>query len=352
MSIIDKIKKNTTIKDTAILSKSKLFNEKDVIPTSIPAINIALSGKVNGGFVPGVTLFAGPSKSFKTLFSLILAKAYLDKYEDAVLLFYDTEFGTPPSYFKTLNIDTERCVHTPITDIEQLKFDTMAQLKEIERGDHVIIIIDSIGNLASKKEIDDALDQKSVADLTRARNLKSYFRMVTPHLSLKDIPLVAINHTYKEIGTMYPRDILGGGNSSVYASDNIYIIGRQQEKEGTDLVGYNFIINVEKSRYSREKSKIPITVSFDAGINKYSGLFDIALEGNFILKDSSGWYKLLDLDTGEVLDKKVRMKDISNDYFESLITNKKFNEYVESKYSITYNSIMGETPVLEKTENA
>ena len=49
MSVLDKIKKNTTIKDSAILAKSKFFNEKDMIPTPVPAINIALSGSLDGG---------------------------------------------------------------------------------------------------------------------------------------------------------------------------------------------------------------------------------------------------------------------------------------------------------------
>ena len=177
MSLLDKIKKNTTIKESAILSKSKLFVEKDMITTMIPAINVALSGKLDGGLTPGLTMWAGPSKHFKTAFSLLMAKAYQDKYEDAVILFYDSEFGTPQNYFDSFGIDTDRVVHTPITDVEQLKFDIMAQLRNIERGDRVMIIIDSIGNLASKKEVDDALEQKSAADMTRAKQIKSLFRM-------------------------------------------------------------------------------------------------------------------------------------------------------------------------------
>jgi hypothetical protein len=41
--------------------------------------------------------------------------------------------------------------------VEQLKFDIMQQLSNVERGDHLIIVIDSIGNLASKKEVEDAM---------------------------------------------------------------------------------------------------------------------------------------------------------------------------------------------------
>jgi RecA/RadA recombinase len=340
MSILDKIKKNSSIKESAILSKSKFFNAKDMIPTPVPIINVALSGSLDGGLTPGLTMWAGPSKHFKTAFSLLMAKSYLDKYPESALLFYDSEFGTPQSYFKSFGIDTERVLHTPLTDIEQLKFDVMTQLTQLDRGDKLIIIIDSIGNLASKKEVEDALDGKSVADMSRAKQIKSLFRMITPHLSLKDIPMIVVNHTYKEIG-MFPKDIVGGGTGSYYSADNIFIIGRQQEKEGTEVVGYNFIINVEKSRYVKEKSKIPVSVSFDGGISKWSGLLDVALESGHVIKPSNGWYSKVNKDTGEIEDKKYREKETdTKDFWLPIITSKSFNEFIENKYKVSTSDIL------------
>jgi len=334
MSLLDRIKKNSTIKDTEILSKSKFFNAKDMIQTSVPMINVALSGRLDGGMTPGLTVFAGPSKHFKTAFSLLLAKAYMDKYDDSVVLFYDSEFGSPQSYFESFGIDTQRVVHTPITDVEQLKHDAMAQLSNIERGDHVIIIVDSVGNLASKKEVEDALDGKSVADMSRAKQLKSLFRMITPHLTLKDIPMIVVNHTYKEIG-LYPKDIVSGGTGVYYSADNIFIIGRQQEKDGTELTGYNFIINVEKSRYVREKSKIPVEVSFEGGISKWSGLLDVAIEGGFVVKPSNGWYSRKDEE------RKFRVKDTYNkDFWMPVLSNKEFQQYIIDSYKISNSSLM------------
>ena len=351
MSLLEKIKKNSTIKDSAILSKSKFFTDKDMVPTDVPMINVALSGKLDGGIIPGLTMWAGPSKHFKTAFSLLMAKAYMDKYKDAVLLFYDSEFGTPIKYFETFEIDMDRVLHTPLTDIEQLKFDIMQQLAEVNRGDKLIIVLDSIGNLASKKEVEDALEGKSVADMSRAKQVKSLFRMVTPHLNIKDISMVVVNHTYKEIG-MFPKDIVGGGTGSYYSADNIYIIGRQQEKDGTEIVGYNFIINVEKSRYVKEKSKIPISVSFDGGISKYSGLLDLAIESGHVVKPTNGWYAKVDQSTGEVGDKK-RIADTSTpEFMEPILKDPKFKEFIKHKYEIAYGSIMGESdPILLQETN-
>ena len=353
MSILDKLKKNSTIKESSILSKSKFFNEKDMITTEVPMVNVALSGRLDGGLTPGLTMWAGPSKHFKTAFSLLMAKSYMDKYKDAVLLFYDSEFGTPIKYFETFEIDMDRVLHTPLTNIEELKFDIMQQLQDVQRGDKLIIVLDSIGNLASKKEVEDALDGKSVADMSRAKQVKSLFRMVTPHLNLKDIPMVVVNHTYKEIG-MFPKDIVGGGTGSYYSADNIYIVGRQQEKDGTEIVGYNFIINVEKSRYTKEKAKIPITVSFNGGIQRYSGLVDLAIEGGFVSKPSPGWYAKIDRTTGEIGDR-VRFESTQTDEFwKDLLKYEPFKEYVKKKYEIAYSNIMGEDiqlPPVESTKD-
>ena len=347
MSVLDKLKKASTIKETSVLSKSKFFTEKDMIQTDVPIVNVALSGNLDGGLTPGLTMFAGPSKHFKTAFALLMAKSYMNKYDDAVVLFYDSEFGTPQSYFDAFGIDTERVLHTPITDVEQLKHDIMNQLQNIEKTDKVIIILDSIGNLASKKEVEDSIEGKSVADMSRAKQMKSLFRMVTPHLTIKDIPMVVVNHTYKEIG-MFPKDIVGGGTGSYYSADTIWILGRQQDKDGTEIVGYNFIINVEKSRYVREKSKIPVTVSFDGGINKWSGLLDIALEGNFVTKPSNGWYAKVDQETGEVLEKKRFADTQTEEFWKDILADERFKEFVRKKYEITYSSIMGQDVVQEE----
>jgi RecA/RadA recombinase len=349
MSLLDKLKKNTTIKDSSILTKSKFFTEKDMIPTNVPMINVALSGSLDGGLTPGLTMLAGPSKHFKTAFALLMASSYMKKYEDAVILFYDSEFGTPQRYFQTFGIDMDRVLHTPLTDIEELKHDIMNQLQGLSKDDKVIIVLDSIGNLASKKEVEDTLEGKSVADMTRAKQIKSLFRMVTPHLTIKDVPMVVVNHTYMEIG-MFPKAIVGGGTGSYYSADTIWILGRQQEKTGGEITGYNFIINVEKSRYVREKSKIPITVEFDGGINKYSGLLEVAMEGNFVAKPSPGWYSKVDQETGEIVGQKYREVDTNTkDFWGDILNNEKFKEYIKKRFSISHGNIFTDEP--EVSEN-
>ena len=340
MSIMAKLKKNSKIAHTEVLSESKFFTEKDMVATDVPMINVALSGSVEGGLAPGLTVLAGPSKHFKTSFALIMASAYLKKYPEAVLLFYDSEFGSPQDYFKAFGIDPSRVLHTPITNAEELKFDLIAQLEGIERGDKLVVVIDSIGNLASKKELEDAINEKSVADMSRAKALKGLFRMCTPYLNMKDIPMIAVNHTYKEIG-LFPKDIVSGGTGIYYSADNIWILGRQQDKVGTEIQGYHFIINVEKSRYVKEKSKVPISVSWEGGVQRWSGLLDIALDGGYVAKPSNGWYSKVDRKTGEVMDGRVREKEtLTEDFWRSIIEETDFKDYLKRKFSIVREAVV------------
>lgn len=194
--LLKRLKGAGSIKTAEVLSESAFFNKKDVIPTNLPILNIAFSGSLKGGLIPGLTIFAGESKSFKTLLGLYCMKAYLDKYPEGIAILYDSEFGITPEYLTANGIDASRVLHIPVEHVEQLKFDVVQRLEEIKRGDKVFILVDSLGNLASKKETEDAMNEKSVADMSRAKAIRSFLRIITPHLTMKDLPCVIVNHIY------------------------------------------------------------------------------------------------------------------------------------------------------------
>lgn len=313
---------------SSTLEDSIFFNEKEVVTTELPILNVAFSGRLDGGLTSGLTVFAGESKSFKTMLALYCMKAYFNKYKDAVAIFYDSEFGTPPSYLKQFGLDLSRIIHVPIVHIEALKFDITKRLEAIERGDKVFIMVDSLGNLASKKETEDALAEKSVADMSRAKAIKSLFRIITPHLTTRNLPCIMINHIYKEIG-MFPKNIVAGGTGVMYSANQVFIITKAQEKDGTELAGYKFTINIEKSRFVKEKSKLPFTVLYNKGIQKYSGLWDLAVEAGILKQVTKQSY--------EANGVKRKSSDIEEDvdFWEDLIHNETFKDYVNSRYMLT-----------------
>lgn len=292
-SLMEKMLKSGSVKHTHILSDSPLFKIKDSIPTEVPIINIALSGRPDGGLSSGLTFLAGESKNFKSLLGLMFVKAYMRKYPDSVCLYYDTEFGTTPPYVKSTGIDTDRVLHIPIEHLEQLKFDITQRLKHIERGDKYIIFIDSVGNLASKKEVEDAEEGKSTTDMTRARVMKSLWRIVTPSLTTKDIPCVAINHTYKTM-ELYSRDVMSGG-CLVEGTEIMMFDG--QTKEVQDILPGDIVKTLVGNK--------PVTHSWNPETleNGTPGCFEITFEDGYSVTVSDehpfltdkGWVKAKDL---------------------------------------------------------
>lgn len=343
VDLLSRLKKASKIELTSPMNDSKLTTRTS-IDTGVPAINIVMSGTYKTGYTSGVTVLCGESRTFKSMIALICAKAYMDKFDDAVLVFYDSEMGAGRDYFESVGIDTDRVLHVPITDIEMLKFDIVAQLQELNRGDHVIFVIDSVGNLASKKETQDAIDEKSVADMSRAKALKSLFRLVTPQLNFKDLPCICISHTYKNISSFIPTDVLSGGTGILYSADTVINITRASEKQGSELVGYNFNMNVMKSRHSREKARVPLTVLFNGGVNVYSGLLEMGLASGLVTKPSNGWYQKVNPETGEIVGNKVRAADTnSKEFWSDILNSTAFESWVKKTFSVASGKLLADS---------
>lgn len=304
------------------------MKKDDYITSKIPMLNVALSGSVDKGLGYGVTVFAGPSKHFKTSYGLELMSAFQTKYPEGIVIYLDSEFGSM-DMLDNFNINRDKVMHVPITNLEELTFNTMSILQEIGPDDKVFLFTDSIGNLASKKEVEDAINEKAVADMTRAKVLKSYFRMITPLVKLRKIYTYFIAHTYDTM-EMFSKKVVSGGTGIMYSADTCIIVGKSQEKDGTDLSGFCFTLNMEKSRAIKEKSKIPIIATFEKGIQPYSGLSDIAHECGIIEKVKKRSNMLIFKD----LEIKEKDSGYSKEFWESVFKDSDLAHAIELKYKL------------------
>jgi hypothetical protein len=115
----------------------------------------------------------------------------------------------------------------------------------------------------------------------------------------------------------------------MYSSNTVWIIGRSQEKDGTEITGWNFNINVEKSRFVKEKSKLSFLVTYEGGINRWSGLMDLALESGHCVKPKNGWYAY------KGSEKTCRFADTNNkEFWLPILTDKDFQKFVKDKYQL------------------
>lgn len=216
-----------------------------------------------------------------TILGLYAMQAYLEKYQDGIALFYDSEFGTPPEYMYSLGIDTDRVIHIPVTNIEELTFDMTKRLQDIQRGDKVFIFVDSLGNLASKREFENAVNENSAKDMSRAQTIKSFFRIVTPHITMKDIPCFIINHVYAEQGCL-------DGNTKIVTNKGLIKIS--DVKEGMLALtpnGYKEITDkIEPYRICTEDKEFYEIILDDGSTIKCTGNHEFLCNGEWKRCDS------------------------------------------------------------------
>lgn len=335
-SILNRFKKISCVQESSIFSESDVYNTIVSTETPIYNLNLALSGKMYGegsGLLRGSIVFAGPSKTFKTLCALLCLKAFLDSDETAVGLIYDSEFSITNEYLSSFGLDTKRIFITPVTDLEKLKNDLINQIDSIEKNEKVMILIDSVGNLASIKEIQNSKDEKSEqVDLTRAKSLKGLYRMVVPRLNLKNITMISVQHTYNTLD-IYSKPVVGGGTGSVYASNTVILFTRRKNPNKEEE-GIEFVMTIDKSRHILEGTKLPLTIPKSSIIKKYSGLFDLAVEYNFITQ-SGAWYEINCL--AEYQGKKIRKKEVENskEFWDKIFTETNFKETVENAVNVS-----------------
>lgn len=337
--------------DVETMQLSRYTQDNLLASTPYYAINIALSGDINGGLYSGIRMVAGKSKTWKSTFGCIMAAAYQRKYPDAYVFFYDSEKGTSKKYMESFGVDLDRVIYKRIDTIEDLMVKMFADLSMMNEGDdnnppdRAFFFVDSIGQLESAKAITD-LTEKSADVLPvdmgiRARRITSFARSVVPMLTRLDMPAYIINHYYETMGQKYPQKQLKGGQQLYLSSEDVWIISSTKEKTKDGLIeGFTFNIYIDKGRKMKEGIKIEIPSFFDETLSPYSGMFDIALGMEWVTMPSSGWYsrKLVDKDTGElyVEQNKVRKGDVEHDaeWWKPIIENELFQQDVRDTFQL------------------
>lgn len=121
----------------------------------------------------------------------------------------------------------------------------------------------------------------------------------------------------------------------IYSANQAFIIGKSQEKDGTELLGWNFTLNAEKSRFVREKAKMTFRVLYGSGIQKYSGLLDLALSAGLVQKPSNGWYSRVDSD-GVIESKKWRAKETdTSEFWAQLLDDPRFDKWIGDNFKLS-----------------
>ena len=196
---------------------SDIDETETYVDTGSYIFNALVSGSIFGG-VSGnkITAIAGESSTGKTFFSLAVVKNFLDNNPTGYCLYFDTEAAITRSLLESRGIDTTRVVVVNVVTVEEFRgkalkaVDLYMKKPEGERNP-CMFVLDSLGMLSTSKEINDALNDKEVRDMTKSQLIKGAFRMLTLKLGQAKIPMIVTNHTYDVIGAYVPTKEMGGG---------------------------------------------------------------------------------------------------------------------------------------------
>ena len=253
------------------------------VDTGSYIFNALVSGSIFGG-VSGnkITAIAGESSTGKTFFSLAVVKNFLDTHPDGYCLYFDTEAAVTKSMLQSRGLDINRIVVVNVVTIEEFRskalkaVDLYLKKKEGERKP-CMFVLDSLGMLSTEKEIDDALNEKQVRDMTKSQLVKGAFRMLTLKLGQANIPMIVTNHTYDVVGSYIPTKEMSGGSGLKYAASTIIYLSKKKEKDGTEVVGNIIKCKTQKSRLSKENKDVEVRLYYDErGLDKYYGLLELA----------------------------------------------------------------------------
>ena len=295
------------------MDKSTFSRIDEYIGSDNYLLNACLSGSLFGGIPNNRSVcFAGPSGTGKTFLLLnVIRQAQKQGYQ---IIFYDSEtavdidiinkFGIDPTQFRYEPCNTIQEFRTSITNLISI---INEQKRKGADTPKIMVCLDSLGNLASQKEIDDAMSGSDKADMTRAKTIKSLFRILGTQLAESKIPFVFTNHTYSG-QSFIPIVTAGGGTGPEYFASIILFLRKAQLKEGGNKAGIVVTATPNKNRFAKP-TPIKFIIHFDKGMNAFIGL------ENYISWDICGIAKgniiqAKDIDKQNVSDKeKEKLRD-------------------------------------------
>ena len=258
------------------LDKSTISEIDHYIPTGNYHLNACLTGSLFGGYPNNrAVALAGPSGTGKTY--LILNAIKQAQKQGYSIIFYDSENAVDKKLVEKFGIDPKTFRYEPCNTVQEFRSSVTAitdvLIEQKKKGielPKIMVVLDSAGNLATQKEIDDAKTGSSKADMTRAKLLKSTFRIIMTQFGICKIPFLFTNHTY-QTQDLFSRQVGGGGTGPEYAASIILFLGKAKLKEGIEQTGIIVTAKPNKNRFAKP-TNIKFHISFNKGMNPYVGL--------------------------------------------------------------------------------
>tara|TARA_Y100001936_G_C16090095_1_gene685324 strand:+ start:4716 stop:5744 length:1029 start_codon:yes stop_codon:yes gene_type:complete len=276
-SLVKQLIKESENDLASVVSSGIVGDCNTYISTGSYSLNALLSGSMYGG-VPSnkITCLAGQESVGKTFFALSIAKSFLDADKENIIVYFESEGALTKDMIVERGLDPDRFIVLPVATVEEFRTQCIKMVDGLDTSAKVMMFLDSLGNLSTKKEMDDSASGSEKRDMTRAPVVRGTFRTIALKLSTKNIPLIITNHTYEKVGAYVPTQEISGGGGIKYAASVIVTLRKKKFKDGTEVLGNIIKMKLVKGRLTKEESTIEAMLDYQTGLDKYYGLIEIA----------------------------------------------------------------------------
>lgn len=291
---LNKVIKRFGDDSAAIVADGLISDVTGFTDTGSMIFNALLSGSLYGGMPNNKILaIAGEQATGKTYFTMGIIAKFLQDNKNGEVIYFDTEQAVTSDMFISRGVDGTRVAVIAPQTVEEFRHKALTILDDYLAEDEservpILMVLDSLGNLPTSKEINDAAEGKEVRDMTRAQLIKSTFRVLTIKLGNAKVPMIMTNHTYDVVGSYVPTKEMGGGSGLKYAASTIVYLSKKKDKDGDgEVVGNIINCKLYKSRFTKPEKVVSVKLNYETGLDRYYGLVDLALESGVFVKNST-----------------------------------------------------------------
>lgn len=259
------------------------------IDTGCYILNAQISGSIYKGMPSNKTLgLAGESSTGKTFVALGVVKYFLQQHPTGGCMYFESESAVSKQTVVDRGIDARRMAIIPVSTVQEFRTQCLAVLSKYEavkeaKRPPLLIVLDSLGQLSTTKEIEDAMEGKETKDMTKAALVKGLFRVLDLKTGKLNVPMIITNHIYSTIG-LFSSKVTNGGSGFTYAADQIVFLSKSKDKDGVTVIGNILKSRLKKSRLTKEETEVETKLSFESGLDRYFGLHTIAVKYDIISK--------------------------------------------------------------------
>ena len=280
---------NKIAPDGEMIEVNPIAKIDEWIRTGSYILNAALSGSLFGGMPNRRSLvFAGEEGTGKTYLALSICRNAI-RYYNYDIIYFDSEGSIDIDFVQRLGVDTSHVRLQPVNTVEefshiaaQITQSFRENIKKGEKPPKVMVVLDSLGNLSSIKEVEDTTEGKEKRDMTKQQAIRKLFRVNGLQFAMLGIPFIVNAHTYDAMSMFTPKEISGGGGVK-YNASIIFVLGKgnlkdaEGEKKAVEKnieavkVGITVYITPFKQRFARP-IKIKVHIPYFKAPNAYVGL--------------------------------------------------------------------------------